>query len=313
MNTNRRLGLLSLVVILVGTGLSRWSAVPPAPRWHEAQSGSPTRVASLTLGTDELLSELIPPERVVCVTYLADDREISNVPNWYPRQVARLRDTDLERIIGLNPDLVCVAPYNSADFLKVLERSGLPVYRNDAFHSMDQIEGGIIDLGKRLGESDRAQQLVARIRDRRRKLAEQLSAVVQKPRVLFWSAGFTAGRLTTIDDIIREAGGINVAVERNLHGSAEISPEIVIAANPDFVLLSRWSADEREGHIAKHPLLRNLPAVREKRVIVIEGRYLTNVSHFVVEGAERLARRLHPDRFGADATLFFHDTKTGTP
>src|SRR5262249_42878670 len=135
---------------------------------------------------------------------------------------------------------------------------------------------------------------------RRKQLAKRLHEVANRPRVLYWSAGFTAGHRSTIDDIIREAGGINVATERRLEESAEISPEQVIAADPEYILLSKWSTDDREGRIENHPLLRNLRAVKEQRVITIEGRYLTSVSHFVVEGAERLARKLHPDRFEKD-------------
>jgi iron complex transport system substrate-binding protein len=134
------------------------------------------------------------------------------------------------------------------------------------------------------------------MRSRRQRLAERLHGISTRPRVLYWSAGFTAGPGSTIDDVIREAGGINVAAERSLGASAEISPEQVIAADPECILTSRWSPDDRSG-IEKHPLLRNLRAVKEGRVIAIEGRYLTTVSQFVVEGPERLARRLHPDRF----------------
>ena len=115
--------------------------------------------------------------------------------------------------------------------------------------------------------------------------------------MLFWSAGFTAGKRSTIDDIIREAGAVNVAAEKNLTGSAAICPEQVIAADPEYILLCRWSGDEREGRIENHPLLRNLQAVQEKRVLAVEGRYLTSVSQFVVDGAERLAAQLHPERF----------------
>jgi iron complex transport system substrate-binding protein len=283
----------------VAAALVVWRCLAPSAYTHApgSETTTPVRIASLTLATDEILSELVPPERIVCVTYLADDPEISNVPGFYSKVVPRLRDTDPERIIGLNPDLVCVASYNSADFLKVMERSGLSIYRNEACNSMDEIEAGILDLGKRVGEPERARELVGRMRVRRKHLAKRLHDVPHRPRVLFWSAGFTAGHRTTINDIIREAGGINVATERHLVGSAEISPEQVIAADPEYILLSRWSADEREGHIENHPLLRNLRAVKEKRVIAIEGRYLTSLSHFVVEGAERLARKLHPDCF----------------
>lgn len=284
--------VLCLVMLTTACGCGR--TVPPP-----AAAPAPQRIASLTLGTDELLAELVPVERIAAVTYLVDDGEISNVAGHYPASIPRLRDTVPERVIGLAPDLVCVAPYLSADFLTVLERAGLAVYRNEAYHGFDDIENGIVALGRRIGEPEQARRLAERMRERRKQLAERVGDVARRPRVLYWAAGFTSGRQTTIDDIIREAGGMNVAAERDWQGPVAIAPEQVIAAAPDWMLVSRWSADDREGRIENHALLRNLPAVREQRVIAIEGKYLLSVSHHALEGAERLARRLHPERFPA--------------
>ncbi|HWB09966.1 MAG TPA: ABC transporter substrate-binding protein [Pirellulales bacterium] len=288
---------LALVALTVALGVWRAKLPVRATDGRASHSAAPQRIASLTLGSDEMLAALVPAERVVCVTSLADDPEISNVPGFFPRSVARLGDAAAERIVGMNPDLVCVASYNSADSLEVLRRSGLALYQNEACQSIDEIEAGLLAFGQKVGEPNRAAEVVRRMRERRRRLADRLGEIPDRPRVLFWSAGFTAGRKTTLDDIIREAGGSNVAVERGWEGSAEISPEQVIAAAPTFVLQLRWSADAREGRIEGHPLLRDLPAVRENRVIAIEGKYLSTVSHHVVEGVERLARKLHPDRF----------------
>lgn len=284
----RRPIVLALVMLAVA-GCGR-STPPP-----HAQN-APQRIASLTLASDELLCELVPLERVVGVTHLVDDGEISNVVGRYPASVPRLKDKDAERIIGLRPDLVFVAPYNSADFLQVLERSGLPAYRNEAVHSLDEIQEGIAALGQRVGEPQRARALVEQVQGRRQQLTQQV-ANVKRPRVLFWSAGYTAGTGTTIDEIIRVAGGANLAADRGMKGSAQIAPEQVIAADPEYVLAARWSGDEHDREIEKHALLRDLRAVREGRVIVISGRHLLSVSHHVMTGAEQLARRLHPECF----------------
>ena len=91
-----------------------------------------------------------------------------------------------------------------------------------------------------------------------------------------------------------------MAAELGLEGSPEISPEQVVAADPEIVLLPRWRAEERHGAITNHPILHQLRAVREGRIVAIEGRYLTSVSPHVVAGAERLARALHPGRFAAE-------------
>jgi iron complex transport system substrate-binding protein len=289
--------LLALAVLSVGSWCgcrpNDGTAHAPAPRL-------PVRIVSLTLATDEMLSELVSPERLAGITKLADDPGVSNVAGHYPESIARIREATPERIIALAPDLVCVAPYNSADTLELLRRSGLSIYRNEAVHRIDQIEVGLEKLGERVGEAKRGRELAQRMKDRRRRLSERLRDLAKRPRVLFWSAGFTSGRDSTIDDIIREGGGRNVATELGLDGSAEIAPERVVAADPDYVLLSRWKDDDRQGQIANHPILRELRAVREARVIAIDCRYLTSVSQFVVDGAERLAVALHPDSFAGE-------------
>lgn len=291
--TVRSAFLLAVASLLASGGCAR--TTPSA-----AVRSKPVRIASLTLATDEMLAALVPAERIVCITRLADDSGVSNVAGFYPPDIPRIHEVSAERIIALRPDLVCVAPYNSADALELLKRSGLSTYSNESVRSIDEIENGLTALGERVGEPERSRLLIEGMRGRRRRLAERLSGVTQRPRVLFWSAGYTSGRGSTIDQLIVESGGENVAASLQLDGSAEISPEKVIAANPDFVLLSRWKADDRQGQIANHPILRNLRAVREGRVVEIESRYLTSVSHYVIEGAERLARALHPDQFPAE-------------
>jgi iron complex transport system substrate-binding protein len=259
------------------------------------------RIASVTLATDEILAALVPVDRVACVTFLVDDPKISNVVGRYPPGIPRVRGKDVERIIGLNADLVCVAPYNAADFLEVLKRSGLATYRNEANRSIDAIEMGIVALGARVGETAQADKIVGAMRSRRKRLADRLTSVTTRPRVLYWSSGYTAGPGSTIDDIIREAGGVNIAAERNMNLSAEIEPEQVIGAEPDRILTTDWADGDGSSAIENHPLLRSLQAVREKRVIAVEAKYLTTVSQFIVEAEERLARKLHPELFGDES------------
>jgi iron complex transport system substrate-binding protein len=295
MNRRAKLGALLALAAILAAAFLGYDRLPSQTVAPDAPA-QPARITSLTLATDEILSQLVPLARVVSVTSLVDDAEISNVAGFYPPQTPRFRDTDLERIIAIAPDLLCVAPYNSIDFLKQVERSGIPIYRHEAFDSIDQIEAGIVEFGRRLGAEETAATLVATLRQRRKKLAAQLAGV-RRPSVLFWTAGFTSGRLTALDDIIREAGGTNRAAELGLQGPVEISPEQAITADPEYLLLARWSADEQASHVTDHPVLKELRAVREQRVITIEGRYLSTVSQFVVAGAEQLARQLHPEQF----------------
>ncbi|MBI4221049.1 MAG: ABC transporter substrate-binding protein [Chloroflexi bacterium] len=263
------------------------SAAKPAP---------PKRICSVTLATDEMLLALVESERVVAVTYLVDDAGTSNVSGRYPKPIPRIR-ADLEKIIALRPDLVCVAPYNSADFLELLRKSNLPTFRHENINTFAEVEHSLVMLGERVGALERAKVVVAEMERRLGDLQTTLASSTTRPRVLYWSGGWTAGHHTTIGEMIERAGGINVAAGLGMEGMAEISAERVLAADPDVLLLVAWKVDNQDTEAAMPPALRTLRAVREGHVVSLEGRYLSTVSQFVVDGAERLARKLHPECF----------------
>ena len=118
--------LLSPPALLLGLALARpvMAAEPPG------------RVASLNLTSDELLVEMLPPDRLVAVTRWADDQGMSNVAGLVPATAVRLPRADLERLIALRPDLVVVSEYTDADFLHLLDRSGLRHHRMTGLSSL---------------------------------------------------------------------------------------------------------------------------------------------------------------------------------
>lgn len=250
-----------------------------------------------------MLAALVEPERVVGVSRFADHKGISNVVGHYPVSVPRIR-ADLEQIIALRPDLVCVASYNSADFLELLRKSNLSVFRHENTNTFAEVMRDLAALGERVGAQERARRLVADMEGRLRALRDTLARVsatdrqpVAQPRVLYWSGGWTRGSRTTVGEMIERAGGINAAAELGIEGIAEISVERALAADPDVLLLDTWKEDEPATAEGLPPALCTLRAVREGRVVSVESRYLSAVSQFVVDGAERLARRLHPECF----------------
>lgn len=292
--TIRRQVPVGLMLLVLLTGLSgRWALC-----YGEiaTKSSLPQRICSVTLAADEMLRALVEPERLVAVTSLADDAGISNVSGCYPTSIPRIR-ADLEQIIALHPDLVCVAPYNSADFLELLRRSNLPVFRQEDIQTFAEVEQGIVALGEQVGASEKAKAVVAGMERRLNDLRAALAPATTRPRVLFWSGGWIAGRNTTIGEMIERAGGINVGAELDQEGAGEISDERILKVDPDVLLLTAWKADEPSGAMGLTPTLRMLRAVREGHVVSLEGRYLSTVSQFVVDGAERLARKLHPECF----------------
>jgi iron complex transport system substrate-binding protein len=261
-----------------------------------AQAGAPEpprRVASLNLTADELLVEMLPPERLVAVTRWADDPEMSNVAGRVPGSAVRLPRADLERLIELRPDLVVVSEYTDADFLHLLKRSGLRTHRMVGLASLPGIRTAILELGSAVGTLTEAARLTARMD---RVLAELRTCLqgAPRPRVLYWADPYTAGAETAFGSLIEAAGATNVARELGLHGIVPIAGEKAFAADPDFWLLTRGSG--ARAALLRHPLLARTRAAREGRIVEMPNRLLVTLSDRAADASWWLAARLHPGR-----------------
>jgi iron complex transport system substrate-binding protein len=257
-----------------------------------AATRPPRRVASLNLTADELLTEMLPPERLVAVTRWADDPDMSNVAGRVPQAAVRLPRADLERLIALQPDLVVVSEYTDADFLRLLEKSGLQYHRMSGLASLAGIRAAILDLGRAVGTEAAAEKIVARYDERLAALRKRLQGA-SRPRVLYWADPATAGADTSFGAMIEAAGGSNLARELGLHGIVPLSGERAFSANPDVFLVTAGSGAATA--LRHHPLLSRSRAVREGRVIEMPNRLLVTLSDHAADACWWLASRLHPD------------------
>jgi iron complex transport system substrate-binding protein len=271
--------LLALVVLLLAGTL--------------AGAAAPQRVASINLSGDEVLIEILPPERLVSVTRWVDDPDTSLAAGRVPPRIYRFQKVDLEQLVALKPELVVVSEYTDADFLELLQRSGIRTHRMQRLDTLAGVRQAILDLGHAVGAPDGARRLVARYDATLQDVARRLQGA-KKPRVLYWSGGMTAGGDTAIGALIEGAGGINVGRELGVSGISPAGAERAFAADPDVVLVTTWP--DAVDDVARHPLLSQLRAVREKRVLPMPNRLLVALSQHTAEAVWWLAARLHPTR-----------------
>jgi iron complex transport system substrate-binding protein len=256
----------------------------------------PQRIVSVNIASDEILLALIP-ERLVAVSVLADDPEVSGVVRQARAIPVRVK-ADAERIVDLRPDLVVIGGH-SFHVASQLRQLGLRVITIEGFESIGWIEQLVRTLGQAVGAPARAERMMAEMRERLRKVEERVAAR-PRPRVLTYApSGYTDGRRTILDDVIRVAGGDNVAAALGIVGGRQISLEQVIAADPDAIVMSasqRWAPGFQSEFFA-HPALRTVRAVRDRRVHQLPGRLMITASHHIVETVEALAAQLHPAAF----------------
>lgn len=281
-------------------------AEPPFPRTVTDGLGrevtldaAPQRIASVSLGADEILLPLVGPERLLGVSYMAANPAISNVADALDGVPRADLSGDPELLISLDADLVVLASYNNPAALDQLLDADVPVFALDDFNTLDDIRANIRLLGAATGTEIRADALIAQM-DARLDAVRAAVAGQAPVRALYYEpGGITYGPGSTVDQIITLAGGINVVAEADLGAYPLIDAEFVIAADPDVILLGGWFADAADPRAAflANPAFADLRAVREGRVVPIRDAHLTNVSQHIAAGVEDVARALYPEAF----------------
>jgi iron complex transport system substrate-binding protein len=257
----------------------------------------PVRIASQTLASDEMLFAIVPPERLVGLSSLSRDPKYSNVVAEAAHHPAPSIES-AEDILRLKPDLIFVASYSRAETVQVLESTGAPVYRLANFDDLDGIMATIRGVGVAVGEEAAAERVVARMEQRLAAVAAR-RAGRPRPRVLSYSGGFTAGRGTSFDDVVRRAGGINEAAARGIDKFPRISEEQVLAWNPD-VLVAGYLPGEEEAvrrRLTTGAGVGQTTAARRGQILLLETRRFLAVSQHTVDAVEQLAAGF--DRFQA--------------
>jgi iron complex transport system substrate-binding protein len=261
--------------------------------------GPPRRIVSTYLGADEVLAALVAPDRVVAVSAYVDDPATSNCRDAYPATIKRVR-SDPEIIIGLDPDLVCVAGFTPPESLRLVLGAGLPVVRWSRFNSFADVMGQIQLLGAVVGEESRADTLAGDIAALLADLDRRLAGTA-RVRVLYYDPPtYTMGRGTLVAEILARAGGANVAEELGMVGPGEIGLETVLALEPEVIVMPHYADnDSALKTLAASAVWRQVPAVRAGRVYEIPGAWIATVSQHAAQGLARVARVLHPAAFAA--------------
>jgi iron complex transport system substrate-binding protein len=262
----------------------------------------PQRIVSLTLAADEILLALVPPERserIVALTYLADDPRFSNVLAEAKSVGVKVRP-NAERVIALQPDLVLFATYVSATAKSLLRETGIPFFELPSYTALAGVQQNILALGRAIGENERAHALATAMAEQIRTIQQQ-TAHRPRPRIVYYAGGnFVAGRGTSMDDIITHAGGQNIAAEAGIESFTKISQETLVTLNPAHIFVGGEESDEGlRNLLLADPTLQDIEAIRTGQVHILPPAYVHTLSHHMVKCVAAIARILHPEAFAA--------------
>ena len=302
--------LLSGILLLVG-GCTSKSQLNTSTEGYEIKDSQgyilklpnkPSRIVSLSLGADEILLELVSKERIMALTYLADDPSISNVAEQAKLIPKKVRG-NAESIIALQPDLLFIADWQPVELIQTLRDAGIPVYVYKTPQSIEDVKLVIHDMAHAVGEEKLGQQMVARMEQQLRTVQialKEISPAERKTVVLFSLMGGIGGKGSLFDDICQYAGVVNGASKVGVRKHEFMSKEQIVEARPDVLILSMEDyTGKRDVHqfkeeIQKDPAFQTLPAIKIQQLFMISDSHLTCTSQYIVRGVVDVAKAAYP-------------------
>ena len=270
----------------------------------------PSRIVSLTYGTDEILTEVVDTKRIQAYSRWAGDNEISFITKEQAQKVGCKVHDSLENILKLEPDLVVASIATSNELVQSLEHMGIKVYIARSPHNYQEMCAKIVNLAEAVGEKAKGEALVSKMNERMQALEQRLSKLPDSKRKVAVAFNFTSamGRrgdlldnMMTMAHVINGAAAVTPPISE--HGSVVIGKEMVVGINPDVFLLPTWNFNNKQdikgyAHAVKNdPAYRNVKAVKNDQIKFVSDKYRYVASQHVVEAIEAIAKAIYPELF----------------
>ena len=254
------------------------------------------RIVSLIHSTTETLCALGLADALVGVT--AYCREPADVMRTKMR-VGGEKDPDLDRIRALAPDLVVAnIEENVAADVQTLRGWDIPVWV-----TYPRTVADALAMIRELGEVTGARTAAATLLGTLEPLVARVSAATRtRPPVpvfyAIWREPYmTVGADTYVHDVLRLCGAGNVFGDAAARYPA-VTLDEVAARGPAVILLPDEPFRFRRVHVADFDPYREVPAVRDGRVLLVDGKPFTWHGPRLAEALRTLPALFHPDLAG---------------
>ena len=271
------------------------------------------RIVTLAPNLTETIYDLGLADKLVGdTTYCDTPAAAKNKPH-----VGAPMDPSIESIVALHPDLVlATTSINRIETVTTLDRLGIAVYTTDP-HTVRATLDSIAHIADVAGAPAKGAALVAGLQARLDALHARLEGqpMVHVLFVVWEDPLISIGQNTFIADALRWAGAESAIVARQ--NWPQLGMEEVVRVQPDYIVLTSNHAETNDNSI---PDLQSRATWKELRAVelghvVMTSEEFTRPSPQLVDEIEKLARKLHPEIFGAAAqhpALRAPETANGT-
>jgi iron complex transport system substrate-binding protein len=258
------------------------------------------RTVNLARPAERIVS--LAPSITECLFVLGAADQVKGVTDYcnYPPE-ARLKphvggmiNPSIEAVVGLEPDLIVLSMEgNIREDFRRLTSFGTPVFVSNP-RTLEGIYRSLRALGTLTGREDSARHFVAGLRSRENAIR---SAAEGRPpvRVLLMVSVqplMCAGGNTFIDELLRVAGGTNLA--SRAHGTyPSYSRENVITDDPEVIIVMSDILARGATLTALFPEWGSVDAVRNGRVFRLDADIVSRPGPRALDALEKLFHILH--------------------
>lgn len=286
---------IKIFILLMLFGLP--ACQPSADKGEEQTSvRQQHRIISLSGMLTEVLFDLGYGDQIVGLDITSTYPEAANaIP-----KLGHVSKLNAEAILQLQPDVIFVESTPTAQpALEQLESAGIAIVSVPTSHHLSNAVQAAKVMTDYLGsEAEVLDQLRDQIKQDSLALATILSQYQVKPKVLFiYARGIgrlsVAGTGTSAAVIIEKAGGQNAIT--SFEGFQVLTPEALVESAPDVILMFSSGLASLDGvdGLDQIPGMSQTPAYQNKRVVAMDGHYLTAFGPRAAQAAKELAKAIH--------------------
>ncbi len=214
-----------------------------------AEDAVPQRIVSINLCTDQILLSLGLGARLVAVSDLADDQDISSM--WQAAQIVPTTPAALESVVSLSPDMVFAGAFGHARLTAQLEKLGIRVVRIADAARLADIAQTYTEVAAYAGAAETAKNIAARLEALLAKPSapRTMSALLVSPGMLVHGPQMLGGA------VLAHAGYVNM---QGAYGDTTyVTLEQLVTAPPARLFIAEQvdAAPSRSGRLFAHPAL----------------------------------------------------------
>ncbi|MBT1248631.1 MULTISPECIES: ABC transporter substrate-binding protein [unclassified Thermosipho (in: thermotogales)] len=225
------------------------------------------------------------------------DKKIVGVTDWdsfNAEKIGNMVPLNIEKILSLNPDVVIIFGGFQLPEVEKLEKFGIKTLVLNPV-SLNDVARDVMLLGSVFGKEKEAKmikdEILSKLKDYGTKTAK--IPLNERPKVFFTITVpndetkdlWTAGTGSYINELITIAGGVNIcAPYTGNNGWFSVNWEFLTINNPDIIIIAGYGdPNQIKEKIKGNKLFSSLKAVKNEKVLVIDGNDISSISPNIVK------------------------------